>query len=206
MLKQTICKFCVTLALFGIVSHSDAATEFFYTSSMQSWVGGGETVSITPELGFTFTPFRNADNGVSLTINDFGSNSNFNAHRWWSLDFAASLDVPLSVGTYNDATRWPFQGAYEPGLSFSGNGRGNNTLTGFFTVLGVEYGIGGEVLSFAADFTQYDEGFQSWWNVGSIRFNSNIPITSVPEPNALSLMVAGLVVIIVFIAWRRRTT
>lgn len=93
----------------------------------------------------------------------------------------------MSVGTYDDATRFPFQSPVNPGLTFAGNGRGNNTLTGSFKVLDVTYGVNGTVLSFAADFVQYDEGMLNRWNVGSIRYNSDIPVASVPEPSGLVL-------------------
>jgi len=193
----------ISLAVSFCVGQAEAATEFFYTSSPQSWVGGGETVSVTPLAGFAFTTARNFDNGVSFSINDFSTNPNFQLTRWWYLDFAAPADAPLAVGTYQGATRWPFQAAANPGLSFSGNGRGNNTLTGSFNVLEVTYGAGGSVMSFAADFVQYDEGFQSWWNIGSIRFKSDVPITAVPEPSAMLLFGMGAALLIANVRRRR---
>ncbi|MBL8483972.1 MAG: PEP-CTERM sorting domain-containing protein [Rhodocyclaceae bacterium] len=193
----------ISVSLLCFTVEVKAATEFFYTSSPQSWVGAGQTVTVTPLNGFSFTPSRNFDNGVSFSINDFNTNPNFWEQRWWYLDFSAPFDAPLAVGIYQGATRWPFQAATEPGLDFSGNGRGNNTLTGSYNVLEVAYGASGAVESFAADFIQYDEGFQSWWNVGSIRFNSDVPITGVPEPSAPLLLSFG-VAAVVAIARRRK--
>jgi hypothetical protein len=196
-----LCTLALPLLCFG--APTQAATEFFYTSSPQSWVGAGQTVSVTPISGFVFTPSRNYDNGVSFSINDSTTNPNFGAQRWWYLDFSAPHNAPLVVGTYQGATRWPFQATTAPGLSFSGNGRGNNTLTGSFNVHEISYGADGTVLSFAVDFVQYDEGIQSWWNVGSIRFNSDVPITAVPEPSALLLLSLGAAGVIT-VARRRR--
>lgn len=46
----------------------------------------------------------------------------------------------LEVGfLYEDATRFPFQEDFEPGLSVSGDGRACNTLTGQFQVLQLDY-------------------------------------------------------------------
>jgi len=193
----------ISLSLLCLTGQSQAATEFFYTSSPQSWVGAGQTVSVTPLTGFTFTPSRNFDNGVSFAINDFNTNPNAQEQRWWYLDFSAPFDAPLAVGTYQGATRWPFQAASTPGLSFSGNGRGDNTLTGSFNVFEVVYGAGGSLQSFAADFVQYDEGLQSWWNVGSVRFNSGVPIAVVPEPSVPLLLTLGAAAVIALTRRRR---
>lgn len=170
-----------------------AANQFYYTSSPTSWVGGGETVTVGEDNGFTIVASRNYDNGVSFAINDDATNPDFWSQRWWYLDFAAPNNATLTPGEYDNATRWPFQSANEAGLSFSGNGRGNNTLTGSFTVLASEFAQDGSVLSFAADFVQYDETMVDAWNHGSIRYNSSIPIAAVPEPGALWLMGLGLV-------------
>lgn len=172
----------------GATTGAQAApiTAFYYTSSPTSWVGQGETVTVTPADGFEFNANRTFDNGVSLAINDFLTNPDFQKTRWWYLEFSAPFDALLSVGFYDNAMRWPFQDPERPGLSFSGNGRGNNTLTGFFEVFEAVFSEDGSVMSFAADFTQFDEGFEGAWNKGAIRFNSEIPLftSEVPEPGS----------------------
>ncbi|MFA5336455.1 MAG: PEP-CTERM sorting domain-containing protein [Candidatus Omnitrophota bacterium] len=167
----------------------EASTILYYTSSPFSWVGGGETVAVTREDGFAFFASRNYDNGVSFGINDFATNPDDQAQRSFSLDLAAPYDAVLLPGHYADATRFPFQEEAYPGLSFSGYGRGNNTLLGYFDVYEVTYGVHDEVLTFAADFVQYDGGFEDAWNRGSIRYNSDYPI---PEPSTFALLLAGL--------------
>lgn len=95
---------------------------------------------------------------------------------FWNLDFAAPMGATLALGTYESATRFPFQSSTVPGLSVSGAGRGCNTLTGRFTVLEATYGPTGDVLAFAADFEQHCEGGAPAL-FGAVRFNSTI----VPE-------------------------
>ncbi|NBD20252.1 PEP-CTERM sorting domain-containing protein [Aquabacterium fontiphilum] len=185
----------ICLASLGWLSAAPqafAATQLYYTSSADSWVGAGETVLVGRDSGFDITVDRYTDNTIAFRINDYESNPDFWSRSWWYLEFAAPAEAELTVGSYDHATRWPFQSSDAPGLSFSGNGRGNNTLTGSFTVLEAVYGTDGRVLSFAADFLQYDEGVPSAWNMGAIRYNSSIPIAAIPEPGALVLMGLGL--------------
>lgn len=174
--------FALAIPLGCLLQPARSATLLSYISSPYSYVGHGETVSVGPEDGFLFTPYPQGDNSLSISIiNDFASNPDISA-RWYYLDFAAPSNQPLTVGTYTDATRYPFQQAPSAGLSFSANGAGNNTLTGSFTVLEASYGEDGSLLSFAADFLQYDEGQVNGWNKGAIRFNSAIPVSLIAEP------------------------
>lgn len=202
-IRQAIAVAVFSLLLLPLQAFS-AVTALYYTSSVESWVGGGETVLVTPSEGFEFIVSRNFGSGVSFAINDFNSNPDFQSERWWFLDFAAPNGAPLTVGAYQDATRFPFQSASVPGLDFSGNGRGNNTLTGAFSVLEAIFAGDGTVLSFAADFVQYDEGFQNWWNVGAIRYNSSVDLPALPEPSTPVLLLIGLALCTLVSAARRR--
>jgi hypothetical protein len=89
----------------------------------------------------------------------------------WRLDFIAAGDVPIVVGTYLTARRYPF--TTFNGLDVHGDGRGCNELTGRFVVLDVAYGPAPdfEILRFAADFEQHCED-QAPALFGAIRYNS----------------------------------
>jgi hypothetical protein len=49
--------------------------------------------------------------------------------------------------------RYPFQPAANPGLDLSGSGRGNNELSGYFTVYEIAYDSTGNLVRFAADLS-----------------------------------------------------
>ena len=85
------------------------------------------------------------------------------------------------MGSYANATRWPFQETTAPGLDFSGNHRGNNRLTGSFNILESNVADDG-TFSFAVDFLQYDEESTNAWIKGAIRYNSEVPVNLTPEP------------------------
>lgn len=89
----------------------------------------------------------------------------------WSLDLTPGQGRIFKTGEYDDARRYPFNNA-KPGLNFSGNGRGSNTLSGKFVVW--EWVVqGGKVTSFAIDFVQYSEGRTTTPLVGMLRYNSS---------------------------------
>ena len=148
-----------------ILATPPPVTAFYYVGV--GWVSGGGSQFFTT-ANSTITASNNYDNGVSMSIITPGYAD------WWYLDFAAQGNDPLTTGTYLGATRFPFQTG-TPGLSFDGDGRGDNTLTGYFNVLDIVY-LSGSVFSFAADFVQFDEGNTSQWTMGSIRYNSIVPI------------------------------
>ena len=165
-----------TLALaLGVLVTAEAraqTTILFLDSAPGDYIGGGMQHTVTPATG-SFTASRNFDNGVSISVNTTGG--------VWSLAFAAPGDAILVAGTYDNATRWPFQSPVNPGLSVSGMGRGCNTLTGSFVVREAVYGATGQVQAFAADFEQHCEGGPAAL-LGSIRINSSVPFTPPAPP------------------------
>jgi hypothetical protein len=167
-----------TLLLAGSLQPGQAATLLSFLSSPYSWVGGGETVSAGPANGFEI-----GVQGDPFTMLDFRVIEPWtpDGWRWWYLRLAAPEGANLSVGSYANATRWPFQETTAPGLDFSGNGRGNNRLTGSFNILESNVADDG-TFSFAVDFLQYDEESTNAWIKGAIRFNSEVPVNLTPEP------------------------
>ena len=89
---------------------------------------------------------------------------------------AAPKGCKISIGDYYNAVRYPFSDD-NPGLCFSGCHRGNNSLTGDFEILEVKI-ENHIIVSFAANFTQFDEGQASKKVTGSIRYNSALPVAS----------------------------
>lgn len=173
----------VACMMLGFAAASEAAEQIdalYFESSPSSWVGQGETIDISGQPG-TISHFRYFTQGAFTNALQFLANGG----EWELMLVGNGYTVP-QVGFYGDATRWPFMGD-GAGLDLSGQGRGNNTLSGFFEVFEAEYDTNGTLISFAADFTQYDEKDPDAWNVGSIRYNSSIPIPF-PEPTAVSLL------------------
>ncbi len=162
-------RFCISL--FLLVASMFATTAQAQVTSLSITGFGQPPLFLTPADG-NFSAFTNFDNGVSLSF--FGSG------HFFFLDFAAPNNLPLTVGTYTGATRFPFQAPNEPGLSVVGDGAGCNTLTGNFTVLEAVYDANG-VVSFDATFEQFCNSV-----TGEIRFNAH-PTVLVTAPSHLTV-------------------
>lgn len=164
---------------FSIPAHAQV-TSLTMTSDPGDYIGGGQTYIYTEADG-QFGAQVNSDQSVSLSF------ITPNYTHWWYLDFAAANGVPLTVGTYAGAVRFPFQGANQPGLSVYGDGRGCNTLTGTFQVLEATYGPANDVLSFDAIFEQHCEGSAPALR-GEIRYNASSTVT-LSAPSNLTAVV-----------------
>jgi len=116
-----------------------------FVSPEGDYVGGGKNRAYDLSARAT-PPWPNGDGGVTAMAGP------------WGIVFAAPLGAEaLPVGKYFEAMRSPFREGSKPGLSFSGDGRGNNKLTGSFAVWQLDI-VNGEVIALAADFLQRSEG------------------------------------------------
>lgn len=123
-------------------------------------------------------PSINGDNGTSFSYS--GPLPGGISTGFFGLDFAAAGDVVLVPGSYPNATRYPFQASNAPGLAFSYNGSGCNTLAGSFNVSdAVMDGLDPVPLSFSATFQQHCPDAAGPLTSGTINFSANIlgPVT-----------------------------
>ncbi|MDG9925630.1 MULTISPECIES: hypothetical protein [unclassified Pseudomonas] len=139
---------CLLLAASCAAS---AETRLTLKSDAGDYIGAGKNYLYT-DANATFRYSKNYDNGITLNI------SSGNGSVWWTLDLAAPGNAQLQPGSYEAATRFPFQATSEPGLNFSGSGRGCNTLTGRFDIFEVSYDSQGVVNGINASFEQHCEG------------------------------------------------
>jgi hypothetical protein len=150
-------------------SHAPAQSALYFSGTANSWVTHGETELITPANGaITFNNGYSYDQGLHLNITTTAGEN-------WALDIGTSNRGPLTVGFYTNATRFPFNNGSTPGLSFTGNGRGDNQVAGWFNVLGVTYS-NSTLISASVDFVQYDETLLYEKTSGFIRYNTNATI------------------------------
>jgi hypothetical protein len=214
-MKESFAKLLAASALLvcGSSYGAYATTGSVYMiSEPGNYVGAGMTQGVTWIHGIDglFSESVNFDKGASI---------HYNGDSWFYFDFAAPTYNPstntndgnyLTVGRYDDATRFPFNSPTKPGLDVSGDGRGNNQLSGWFEILEIEYDASkAHIQKLAVDFTQYGENLtQSGPSLfGSLRFNSDRPLTipsAVPEPSAYLTMALGIG--LVALVTRRRKT
>jgi hypothetical protein len=192
---------CLVLVAFSFVigNAAEAALMLHFDSAERSWVGQGQSFTVTPADDYLFTSYTSSFD-ESLHFQIASRNSPFGPdwdpgsgeeYHYWTLDLEAPFGLPLFVGRYENTARWPFQHASQPGLTFSGDHRGNNRNGGFFDVLEVSIDSAGTIERFAVDFTQYGEQRLDWWLTGQLRYNSTIE-QAIPEPSSGLLLLVGL--------------
>lgn len=165
LLRSTLCVFM----LVGSASTFAGQTILYYLSQANDYIGLGQEVTFTAADG-TFAVSPNFSNGAQVRF----VTPSFT--HFWTLNLAAANNVLLQPGAYENAQRWPFQTAGLPGLDFSGDGRGCNTLTGRFDVLEIVRDATGAITQLAANWEQHCEGMAPAL-FGQVRYNSDVPVT-----------------------------
>lgn len=156
--------------LLTLASTVSAETTINLTSQPGDYIGQGRSYQYNDENSL-ITFKRNYDNGIGISIANLPGEPSLR----WSWDMAAAGNTELQVGAYEGAERFPFQAIENPGLSFSGDGRGCNRLTGSFEIYEVAYDGGGNVTALNAKFEQHCEGVAAALK-GDISFNTVQPV------------------------------
>jgi hypothetical protein len=170
-------------ALFPVAVQAEE-TAFRFTSTPGSWIGHGYlTYEVTPATGWSFSAATTANHHyVKLSARSLDPKAPL-SNYYWDLDLEALGNNALTPGYYPNATRYPFNPDTNPGMWLSGNHRGDNQITGYFTVLEADFGPGATVNHFSVDFRQYDEGSPLQWVDGHFQFNA-----TTPEPAATGVV------------------
>ena len=101
--------------------------------------------------------------------------------EWWNGDFAQPSGSVVATGYWENLRRYPF---YVPGLSFSGEGRGCNTLLGRLSVDQVTY-AGSALSTLTLRFEQRCEGSGAPLR-GFLRYDAADPTTPPPPGDPAS--------------------
>ncbi len=139
-----------------------ASGNYIYLQSMAGdYIGGGANRLFTD----TNAVLNFSGSGALLKVN-------VNGNSWWSGEFAGMNSLAqLEPGYYGDLQRYPFHNPVKGGLSWSGDGRGCNTLTGWFVVDKVSY-VAGKLTEVDLRFEQHCEGGAPALR-GKIHWNAN---------------------------------
>lgn len=119
----------------------------YLESDSGDYIGAGQTYTYTP-LDSQINPSTNV---ALFTLGTTGAQS-------WTGNFSAMNSLSqLEPGYYGDLMRYPFHNPVRGGLSWSGEGRGCNSLTGWFVVDAVAYNSG-VLTAIDLRFEQHCEG------------------------------------------------
>jgi hypothetical protein len=143
----------------------------YLQSDAGDYIGSGKTLLYTPA-------------NATLTVSATGSvlKVGVNGDTWWNADFAAMSNLTkLQRGWYPGLSRYPFHNPAKGGLDWGGDGRGCNTLTGWFLVDSVTYD-GDKLTAIDLRFEQHCEGGAAALH-GRIRWSADDTSTA-PGPIA----------------------
>jgi hypothetical protein len=144
----------VAFSALAFSASAHAATGLFVHSEKGEHIGQGAQLELEGE-GVAVSAAATAAGGVLVTV---GS-----ATQSWRVELASSDGAPLAPGAYASAAAAP---------DVSANGRACADPRGHFVVYEVEYGAGGAVDAFAADFLQTCDG-SPLRLAGAVRVNAS---------------------------------
>ncbi len=102
--------------------------------------------------------YTQANAQITVSASSDHLSLNINGNQYWYGDFQAMSGLSqLQPGYYGNLQRYPFHNPTKGGLDWSGQGRGCNTLTGWFVVDSVTY-VGGALTAIDLRFEQHCEG------------------------------------------------
>jgi uncharacterized repeat protein (TIGR01451 family) len=158
----------------------------YITSDPLDFIGEGRTE--------TYTQVNSILTVRSETTGELGVGMNGN--RQYGVTFKAMVPLTrVEAGYYPDAQRWPFGNPALGMMTFGGDGRGCNVLTGWFVIDSITYS-GNDVTALDARFEQHCEGRPAA-SRGKIHWRSDDPTQpagpQVPPPAGLWTPPAGSV-------------
>jgi hypothetical protein len=162
-------------AVFVPLNSGQPATLLYLNSQQGEVMGeGAREVFAPPKSVFSTSVLSNA-NAVSITVDSPGDT----AMASWTLSFSARPGQQLLPGNYPNAGAYPFPPAGLPGMQVATIGHGCLGVTGGFIVHEITI-TGGTLSSLALDFEQIcgTPTFPRRPLIGSIRYNSAVPITA----------------------------
>ena len=154
----------------------------YLTSEAGDFIGGGITATYTQANATLRVDGSNGHLGVQVTGNE----------EWFG-DFQTMNPLALQPGYYADLSRYPFHNPAKGGLSWGGEGRGCNTLSGWFVIDSITFS-GTAISSVDARFEQHCESNgpalrgQIHWVAGDV---TQPPGPQVPPPAGLWTPPAG---------------
>lgn len=130
-------------------SVTPAGNSVYLESTPGDYIGGGKKYLYLADAAT-----------VSVSGNRFTVDINSNGANWNGTFVGMNSLTELKPGYYGGLQRYPFHNAVKGGLSWGGNGRGCNTLTGWFVIDKISY-VNGNVKELDARFEQHCEGGSS---------------------------------------------
>lgn len=213
------------IALFATLTvRSDLIFGYSGSTDPQGWVTRGQTkiissaesgevnywsIGITPEQDTIFCDIGRQDSNTGVFYEIWSiqiSNASYGATIPQALQLNREYTQPAELAWSNETQSWPPFIAFGSRLE-DGVGRSAEDGIGKFTILELSFGENGSINQLAFDFEKQYRRWNDYGSpridIGSVRYNSNIPLT-VPEPTSAALLVISLLFLRPFMARRNQ--
>lgn len=152
-----------------VANPADPVSRFVVTSDAGDPAGGGVGDDQNPQIS-TFAARNPGDNELDFTVTASTTHG-------WNMTFAAAMQVPLQVGSYDQVRRASAQAPVQSGMLVQSISRLNacSTVAGHFDILDIQRDDGGNVISLAVDFDEFCDGSTAGLH-GKLRYNSSVPM------------------------------
>ncbi len=188
----------LVIAIFMLAEPVVAATtELWYQSSSSSEVTRGRVVNIQ-EGDLFFFEAQGGPDYISFLVHNFfepiETRGKLMSHSlMFTPKWNDNVPGPFAVGTEYANTSDLAGPSVSVRNSLFASYNAEQTF-GEFSLFEYEYTVSG-VTALSIDFTQYELGDPDKWAIGSIRYNSDLPI-NIPEPTVAIMVMCGVVGVI----------
>ncbi|SRR5260221_203462 len=156
MKAQTWILLLLGFALFCVVHTASAVTALYFSGPTGEYISQGDEYYLSTASGYQIiVNSYNKDNWISFNFNNFSTAPPAKQH-FRTIALSAPNGGLLGPGIYLNAKRTGFLPS-DPGLDLYGDGRGNDAVKGYFSVLQAVYDNQGSLVQFAADFVLHGD-------------------------------------------------